>query len=278
MANNDSFNDSLDEMRRQIQNSLINSKREILREEYGMLAEYTHPQLPAEIENEGLDYILEFERQFAQAEDITVRARLGNPHIVPLAEIPVAELETAVDHLLDLLAAQNIAIHFLGNWEIAAIYRYLTEELLDEEIADIRIEGMFTTFTPCTPEYDIEMWIEEFVSNFLTQEQKYFLKSLEQQPFYDRAGHPLSDTEFIQQVKDVWSQIPPASHRPNIEPTSITVTPDGAEATAVITWRENDQPRQIQSFFRLQPSPYTGWDIIFTTLLDDLLRPHPPTQ
>jgi hypothetical protein len=29
--------------------------------------------------------------------------------------------------------------------------------------------------------------------------------------------------------------------------------------------------KQVESFFRLQPSPYFGWDVVQTSLLDDLL-------
>lgn len=42
--------------------------------------------------------------------------------------------------------------------------------------------------------------------------------------------------------------------------------------TAVITWHnnENEHIGQVESYFCLQPSPYTGWDIVQTSLLDDL--------
>ena len=72
-------NDSLDDIRKQIQESLAESKREQLREEFGMLHDYTDPRLSPEAQNDFLDYVLEFERQFENAERITVRERIGNP-------------------------------------------------------------------------------------------------------------------------------------------------------------------------------------------------------
>jgi hypothetical protein len=42
-------------------------------------------------------------------------------------------------------------------------------------------------------------------------------------------------------------------------------------ATAVITWRIGNEQKQVESFFRLQPSPYSGWYVVQTSLLDDLL-------
>lgn len=60
-------NQSLDEMRRQIQESLINTTREQLQEEFGPFYEGGNTQLPPELHNEWLNHILEFERQFEQA-------------------------------------------------------------------------------------------------------------------------------------------------------------------------------------------------------------------
>gem|GEM_PF-6044155 len=49
---------------------------------------------------------------------------------------------------------------------------------------------------------------------------------------------------------------------------------DEGTVTAVITRRnnENEHIGQVESYFRLQPSPYTGWDIVQTSRLDDLLQ------
>lgn len=147
----------LDEIRRRTQEALSQAKKEKLRDEYGMEFEYVDSQLSPEIENEWLDYILEFERQFEQAELTTVRERIGNPALQPLSDLPLDQVDEAVEALLELLAAYGIAIDFLGDVTDAEVYRYLTEELLDEEMDDIRIEGMTTHFTYATPEYDVQM-------------------------------------------------------------------------------------------------------------------------
>jgi hypothetical protein len=51
--------------------------------------------------------------------------------------------------LLNLLAENGVGVDFMGDF---AAYRYLTEELLDEEIDDLR-GGWMLVFTPSTPEY-----------------------------------------------------------------------------------------------------------------------------
>jgi hypothetical protein len=81
---------SLDEMRRHIQESLVGAKRDQLRDKFGMQFEHTDSRLSLEAQNEWLDYILEFERQFENAPRITVRERIGGPSIQPIAEIPLS--------------------------------------------------------------------------------------------------------------------------------------------------------------------------------------------
>lgn len=261
---------SLDEMRRRIQESLIQAKREQLRDEFGMQHDYVDPQLAPEAHNEWLDYILEFERQFENAQSITVRERIGNPPIEPVENIPLYALEEAVNNLLDLLAEQNIVVDFMGDWDDLAAYRFITEELLDEEMDDIHIEGTFIHFDAATPEYDVQMWVEDFVLDVFWQEREYFLAGLDKQPLFDVAGEPMTVAKFARKVEAVWARMP-ATNRIDVRPIVTQVAEDEGQVTAVITWSLGNEQKQIESFFRLQPSPYSGWDVVQTSLLDDLL-------
>ncbi|GJM40480.1 MAG: hypothetical protein DHS20C20_07620 [Ardenticatenaceae bacterium] len=56
-----------------------------------------------------------------------------------------------------------------------------------------------------------------------------------------------------------------------MEPITTQVADDEGTVTAVVTWQLGDEQKQVESFFRLQPSPYYGWDVVQTPLLDDLL-------
>lgn len=262
----------LDEMRQQIQDSLRQSKREELRDKFGMQAGYTNPNLPPEMEISFLDDVLEFERQFENVKTITVRERIGNPEIKPLDEIPLYALEQAVTDLLNLLAENGVGVDFLGDFDEIAAYRYLTEELLDEEIDDLR-GGWMSVFTPSTPEYDVQMWVEDFVLDLFTKEREYFPSSFDKQPLFDVAGEPITAVHFRNQIEKVWEHLP-VTNKFSVEPIVVQVEGDEGMVTAVITWHTNeDEPiGQVESYFRLQPSPYTGWDVVQTSLLDDLLR------
>ena len=263
-------NDSLDKIRQQIQESLAESKREQLREEFGMIHDYTDPRLSPEAQNDFLDYILEFERQFENAQRISVRERIGNPTIKPVEEIPLYVLEEAVDELLELLFEHGIVVDFMGEWDDLAAYCFITEKLLEEEMYDIRIEGMISHFDATTPEYDVEFGVEHFVNDIFCQERMYFLSGLEKQPLFDESGRPISVNEFRHKVEAVWEQLPVTKHV-GVKPIATQVADEEGAVTAVITWQYGDRRKKIESSFRLQTSPYTGWDVVQTSLLDDLL-------
>lgn len=260
----------LDEMRRRIQESLLESQQEQLRQQYGMQFDYGSDRLPPEAQIEWQDYILEFERQFENAPTITVWKRIGSPTLLPLAEIPAAALAEAVNNLLELLAEHGIVIDFMGEWDDAAAYRFITEELLEETMDDIRIEGMFTHFEAATPAYDVQMWVEHFVIDVFWQERKYFLPGLEKQPLYNNQGEVITPAEFAQELEAVWALLP-AETRVDVQPVTTQVAEEKGEVTAVISWQHDGKPLQVESFFRLQPSPYGGWDVVQTSLLNDLL-------
>lgn len=262
----------LDEIRWRIQEALSQAKKDKLRTEYRMEFEYTNPGFSPEVENEWLDYVVEFERQFEQANRITVRERIGNPPIQPLSGLPLNVAGETVTILLDLLAAHGIAVDFLGEVDELEAYRYLTEELLDEEMDDIRIEGMMTHFTYSTPEYDVQMWVENFVLDLFTHEKECFLPGLVKQPLFNAQGEPITATQIQQIIEAVWERLPP-TNKVEIEPIVTQVEGNEAKVWATISWNDSVQKLkgQVESYFRLQPSPYTGWDVVQTSLLEDLL-------
>jgi hypothetical protein len=265
-------NEWLDEMRRRIQESLSQAKRDTLRNQYGLEWEYTDSRLSSEAENEWLDHVLEFERQFEQAERITVRQRIGDPPIQSLSDLPLHAVGEAVTALLDLLAAHGVVVDFFGDVDELEAYRYLTQELLDQEMDNIRVEGMMTHFTYSTPEYDVQMWVEDFVLDVFTHEKEYFLPGLAKQPLFNAQGEPITAAQLQQRIEAVWERLPP-TNRVATRPITVQIEGDEAKVCAVVAW--NDVARkskgQVEAYFRLQPSPYTGWDVVQTTLLDDLL-------
>ncbi len=129
-----------------IQRALNESKREELRRKYGAEFREGDRELPPDIESRWLHEIEEFERQFDQANQISVRRYVGDPPCRPLGEIPQSELPRETERLLELLRSNSIEICFGRNLSDPEIYRFITEELFAQEIADIRIDGLTLSF------------------------------------------------------------------------------------------------------------------------------------
>ena len=92
-----SFEDENEQDR--IQRILNEKKKRELEEQYGMIFSDEEMELPPEVEGEWLDYVAEFERQFEDAEQITIREFIGNPVIKPLADIAEDDLEAELEQI-----------------------------------------------------------------------------------------------------------------------------------------------------------------------------------
>jgi hypothetical protein len=126
-----------------IQRLLNDAKRAELEEQYGMrFSRVGESIIPPEVEGEWLDHITEFERQLECAEDVPLRQFVGYPHAPALLDIPSSEIGVELERLLGHMGRHNVYVDFPNGVEAAEAYRFIVEELLDEEIADIRMPGM----------------------------------------------------------------------------------------------------------------------------------------
>jgi hypothetical protein len=112
--------------------------------------------------------------------------------------------------------------------------------------------------------------VEDFVWELFWQEREYFLPGLEKQPLFDMAGEPISCARFVEKIEVVWKHLLPTKGV-EVKPLKTEVVEEEGVVTAVITWRVDDEQKHVESFFRLQPGSYSGWDIVQTSLLDNLL-------
>lgn len=264
----------IEDIRRRIQESLNEAKRDKLRDQYGMIDEYHSPNLPPEVEGEWLDYILEFERQFENSQSITVRERIGNPPIPSFDELPPGQVSPAIDALLELLEAHGIAVDFLGQVTEYEAYQYVTETVLNEKIDDIRIPGMWMHFDYATREYEVEFWVGEFVSEVFSHELmgKYLLLGLERNPILHGSGKPITAAE----LEAIWQRMPPNVKDAGIQISDMLVLDNEAHVTGLLCCPSlpEIEVQAIRPKFRLEPSPYLeeAWEVVETTLITDLLR------
>jgi hypothetical protein len=126
-----------------VQRLLNDAKREELAERYGMsFSRVGDGTLSPEVEGEWLDHIAEFERRLDVAEQVTLRRLVDFPPVRHLADIPPGELEAELGRLLGHLENHDVLVDFPNPVTAAAAYRFITEDLLDEQIDDVRMPGM----------------------------------------------------------------------------------------------------------------------------------------
>lgn len=261
-------NQWIDDIRRRIQAALNESKRETLREQYGMMDEYHSPGLSPEMESEWFDYILEFERQFENAPRITVRARIGNPALPPIEALNPNDLVAAVDALIDLLAGHQVAVDFLGEVDYETVYRYLTEELLDEEIDDIRLPDTWVHFIYATDEYNAESWVEQFVGAIFQQDLEYAQNCVDNDQLWaDMAGRPTT----IADLDALWARMP-VVERVSFQALETQLAGDEGHILGRITWPTDGGTQAIEATFQVYRSRYLdeAWSIERTSLIDAL--------
>lgn len=262
-------NQWIDDIRRRIQAALTDSKRDILRDQYGMIHEHHSPEMPPEMESKWLDYLLEFERQFENAARITVRAFIGDPAPPPIDTLNPDDLAAAVDALMDLLAAHSIAVDFLGNVDYETVYRYLTEELLDEEIDDIRIPDMWLHFTYATDGYNAESWVQEFVGAILRHDLEQAQSCIDERSWTDMSGKMTSPSE----LENLWSRMPVVRNF-NFEVLEAEISGDNGQIFGRVSWPADAPTRAVEATFLVHRSRYLdeAWSIDRTSLIEALWR------
>ncbi len=104
--------------------------------------------LPANIENEFLNYMMEFEKHSDNPVYIKVFDKIARPtHFKPVSQITDNEIEEEWKRLLKYLKGYNINFNVCSpNISVRELYRFVTEELFEHEMSDINIQGATSNF------------------------------------------------------------------------------------------------------------------------------------
>lgn len=260
-----------DDFQDRIQRILNEKKKEDLRKRYGMQLEGHSEELSPQEESEWLEYITEFERQFENATEISVRERIGSPAIRPLSDISDVELESALDQLLGLLYANNIVVDFINEVDDREAYRFIVEELLDEMMDDIRIPDMYSHFTyedfhPNDME-DVKQWSEEFLQAFFENDDEMLTLALAKDELKDSKGNAISLEEFKAMIDEFHTKYI-AIMAFSVHAEKASVDGDFANVDVMTVWqglkydgKSIARNTGVSKIF-LKRSPYSGWDVI----------------
>jgi hypothetical protein len=124
-------------------------KMKLMLEHGAQFDELGNNEIPAEIENEFLNNVIAFEKQFEQRKIIKVYDKIERPrHFKPVNEIPGDEINNAWRELIAHLNKFNINLDVCSpNISVRELYRFATEELFEHEMDDMDLPGWTTHFT-----------------------------------------------------------------------------------------------------------------------------------
>jgi len=226
---------------------------------------------PPEPYNTWDEYFEDFDRQLEEAPRTTVRKRIGNPKIRLADEIPSAEIEEELDKLLELLYANNVVIDFIHDIGDREAYVFITEELLDETMDDIRIPDMYSHFIyeefHPNDEDDIELWSREFLDAFFKEGTDSFFIPIGDKELFDADGNPISQEEFKTRT-DEFHVLYPAITEYEYEIINLNIEGDYATVGVETSWAGLNKREQAiirhqgVSKLRLKRSLDIGWDVI----------------
>ena len=226
---------------------------------------------PPEPYNTWEEYFEDFDHQLEAALPVTVRRRIGNPKIRPVDEIPDSEMAEELDKLLELLYANTVVIDFIHDIDDREAYLFITEELLDETMNDVRIPDMYSHFIyeefHPNDQDDVELWSGEFMDTFFKEGTEGFFIPIGDKELYDAQDRRISVEEFKNQIDDFHAAYP-AITEVKYEIVNMNLEDDYATVETRIDWaglKKNEQTmkrHQGLSTLRLKRSLDIGWDVI----------------
>ncbi len=155
-------------------------KKRKLEEEFGA-AHWGNPEnneiLP-EIEGQFLDHIMAFEQAWKDAKQITLYEFMGSPYFRKPKELSESEISDELNRLYKLMEQNQVGLDTICEVPDAELYRFITEELFQQEIDDMHIPDMMTNFIyeefHPNHEYDIRQHSTEFMQTYLDKENDYY--------------------------------------------------------------------------------------------------------
>jgi hypothetical protein len=141
----DSFDQTPNEDDLKAENEFLKMK---LMLEHGAKFSSNESELPPEMENEFLNSVMAFEKQFEQYKTIKVYDKVGRPtHFKPVTEIPDDEIDKAWSDLRVYLNEHNVDLDACSpNISTRELYRFTIEELFEHETDDMDLPGWTTNF------------------------------------------------------------------------------------------------------------------------------------
>jgi len=177
MNDNDDFNGLTPEEKLQKENELLKLK---LQSEFGM--EKMDSSLDKETENKWLNDVYNFEKQFAENKRCKVYNFINRPKFRRVDELTKEEISKELEKLTEIMQTNGIELSTICDYEDEIIYRFITEELFNQETDDVHVQGMmncfiYEEFHP-NHDYDIREHCNEFVECLISKKWDEFMNNI----------------------------------------------------------------------------------------------------
>jgi hypothetical protein len=173
MTDNDELEGLTPEEKLQADSDLLKIKLEM---EFGMQSMGSSPNLDDKMQNDFLNYIYNFEKEYAKNKRITVYEKIGKPDFKKAEDLSITDLNKEIHRLCELIEAHGMKVDTICEYTNDVIYKFITEELFDEEIDDMNVPGMVTHFTyeeyHPNHEHDIKEHSEDFLNSLINKKWK----------------------------------------------------------------------------------------------------------
>jgi hypothetical protein len=146
---NEEFDDLSPEEKLKAENEFLKMKMMLENgAQFGKVEGIGENDLPPELENQFLQNIMAFEKQFAERKTIKVYDKIKQPtHFKPVAEIADEDIDEAWTTLQNYMQKFGVNLDVISpNIKSRELYRFATEELFEQETDDIDIPGMMSGF------------------------------------------------------------------------------------------------------------------------------------
>ena len=179
--------------------------------QFGDAFQLSNSELPPEIENEFLKNVLAFEDAHRNSKFVKVYEQLAKPVYKKAEELSDTEVSDELQRLKTIMEEHNMALDVLATYDDRIIYKFITEELFEQETetGDEELPGIGMTkrfiyeeFHP-NHEYDIDSRTKEFLASWFEQKfSEYSWEIGSEIILPDR--RILSKQEFLDKIKMVF--------------------------------------------------------------------------
>lgn len=188
-----------------LKRSLNDSRRQQLSDRFGAIFPESNPELSDDAESLWLDSIERYEEAAENADRVTIREYLGDPLFQHVKDLSPERLPEEIEIVLDLLNENNIRVDFLSDVPDADAYMFLTIELMEQMIEDIRVDGLMMCFIyeEFHPNHrmDIEERVNDVFFHLFRRDTQYLDFLFPREGLRDAEGRPTTRDAVIKKMK-----------------------------------------------------------------------------